>query len=110
MKTIKNATAVKVRNMVANSYNGRKIKKPPWGSNPYSDKQVLEIEVPVEKARELVDDLEESEWQRSKDCGLVEPYRHFKLGDNSIYVSKKHPLVRVVGTKKAKRMTVPYYD
>lgn len=109
-------TPMKVRNFLVKNLDGKAA--PNFGSNPYANVQRLEVALPKTAMKQLPDAL--------ASIGFVEgddSIKSYYQDGVDVYVSNtnpdlkvvfdindKHRVVGIVGPKKAKRSTLPYYD
>lgn len=107
-------SAVKILNYLVKNYGATKVKS--LGSNPYSEGQVLYAVIrSVANRNKLHKDLEAQGWAKSDANRYAKRevtrigYSYMSSGTAKITLHDEG-YVTISGIKKAKRITLPYYD
>ena len=99
-------SAVKVLNSLAKNFGVTKFRS--WGdSNPFSDIQQLGGKIDLGKVSDLTKTLESQGWKRQDSYGNWDAYK--SLAGALIKIGKDGQ-ISVLGKKKAKMSSAPFYD
>lgn len=116
-------SAAKARNYLIKTYGVERF--PGWGSNPYSNTQVLEAIIRDRDAGAVIfKDLEEQGWtvkitndrDKSGDRHFTATHSDgghitgWSTSGRRTFGKKPFVMFNIYGKKKAKRSTIPYYD
>ena len=105
-------SAVKIANYLAGAFGGTRIRA--YGeSNPYAPHQFLDVRVPKGKVAAVASALEAAGYVRNHD-GIRESARdrlaNYDHASGARVQVGTDGFLSVRGTKRAKRLSVPYYD
>ena len=103
----KATTAVQMRNVLIKNYKAEAVKSMPGMSNPYSSHQRVDARMSGIQATKLMNDLKEEGWTRPSH---VNANSDVVAKDGITVYNYGGGEVRIVGPKKAKPTTIPYYD
>jgi hypothetical protein len=113
-------TAIPVANDIAKLFNGKRRSKAcmGWISNPYDNRQVIEVNLKGQGYKRLIAALRnDPEWKETrKNSAKFESKLGVRISVGAVYgfYSKKVRIdwntVFITGYKNAKPTTIPYYD
>jgi hypothetical protein len=114
MSRVAESSAIKIRNLLLKQLNGTALRL--GNSNPYSGTQALRIKLSKKSTLQLPQTLLSAGFEESNDKRLLQDWvRLFVFIDDPrikvTYDSREEAAnVGIVGPKKAKRSSLPYYD